>query len=172
MIHLTARLLPDTQTEQLLTETLAEFTRCCRWAHERAPVHALDMHMIRRLLYNELRHQTELGGMLCNLVFSVVAGYRRAVSDLGTVQGDISPHKLIYYSNSLTIKGQQVSLLLLGGRVTIPFDMPKPEDYRTLKAADMRRADLTKAKEGWSLDLQLAPREIFYSPEAITFAAV
>lgn len=163
MKYVRARLLPDPTTQTLLVDTLAEFRRVCLWVQAHAPAQARDMHEIRRQMYDRVRQQTVLGTMLLNGVFGVVAAYRKASSDMGCVQGAMNPQKLVYYSNSLSIKGRQVSILLAKGRVDCPFDLPKPTDYDTLKSTTLKRGDLSKGEDGsWYLDLSLFSQDIEY----------
>lgn len=172
MIHIKARLLLENNAEELLQKTLNEFTRCCQWVHERAPVDALDMHLLRKMLYNQVRHQTELSGVLCSLVFSVVSSYRKAVVDMAAVHGELRPEKLMYYDNGLSIKNRQISLCLLGGRKTLDYDVEKPSDYRLLKSAVLHRADLRRHPDYWGLEFFMKPTEIVYTPSSISYEKV
>jgi len=175
MIHLQARLLPDAETEKALAATLDEFARICGWIHAQAPAHLLDVFQIRAQMYGRARRETYLSGPLCSVAISTVATYRKASYDLAIVSGPLAPQKLVYYDNGLSIKGRQfsISLLLperqLSERVLLPFDLPRPEDYQTLKSCKLRRGDLTRQGDAWLLDLQLAPTELIYTPEGITY---
>ncbi|MGV3526526.1 MAG: hypothetical protein ACO1RX_20075 [Candidatus Sericytochromatia bacterium] len=171
MIHVKAGLVLDSATQQMLEDTLAEFARCCEWAHAQAPADALDMHMLRGLLYNQLRHQTQLGGTLCSLVFSAVAAYRRATLDMVVVQdAGLCPQKLVYYSNGITLKGSQVNVLMLQGRKSVAFELNKPGDSQLLQTGQLRRADLQKSEAGtWEIDFHMAPTQLTYTPDRITY---
>lgn len=169
MIEITARLLPSTMVSEMIEQTFKEFERCCLWVHERAGASILDVRALKKGFYNPLRHQTELGGTICDLVFSMVASYRKATTDMASVKGDICPQKLIYYKTGLSIKEREVSLLLLSGREKVGFDLPNPEDYQVLKQSILQRADLHRSESGrWQLDLTLTPTHIKYTPEGVS----
>lgn len=174
MIHLQARLLPEPAQTQELADTLAEFARCCQWVHERAPEDLSDRNSLHSAFYHVLRRETVLGGVHCQMVFSMVAAYRKASEDLATVEGPICPRKLVYYSQGLSIEGRRASIFLMGsgdgpnGRSLIPFDLPQPQDYQSLKAGVLKRADLFPCDGLWYLNLLLVPSEIVFDGGHVT----
>lgn len=175
MIHLRARLLPDATTAEELDKTLAEFTRCCEWVHGRAPAELTAVEDLRQGYYEPLRRETVLRAAHCHTVMSFVAAYRKATGEFASVEGPIAPQKLVFYSQALSIDGRRACILLMGngegahGRSLIPFDLPKVEDYQTLKACAFKRADLHKSDAGWHLDLQLVPSELSFAGGEISF---
>ena len=114
---------------------------------------------LHRLGYRCLRQETPLGAqMACNAIFSVCKAYR-AQRALGRIAADtavpalcFNPASVHFDQRTYTLKGEDVSLNTLHGRLLVPM-MLGDHQRAILQSGRPKEAELVFRRGGWFLNL-------------------